>query len=337
MFWENEVFRTANASTWSCSAVISRCCVISLEQATQGRPCAAVWDSSTPLFICQSRYLPELGAVPFAPIQRWTPLDSTLIDYFPLPRSPAHCSSPFLRGLSGSGGLLPVEGPSMGRLPSRQCVRSACASDARRSDGRSPLLPPTPNTPSLAQFEPLSRPTSRSGPPVQQPRPQPVASTSYSQIPTLDWPTRDNIHSLRDASLPPLPDNPHFMQPEKPPYSYASLIAQVIWNAPGQRARLEQIYEYIRISYPFYTTCDAGWQNMLRHNLSLRPVFVKRAKESKTGKGSDWTLDLSLEPLGFDGLQFATRRGKRSKAKAKAPKAAGKRPKAAPMSDEYQE
>ena len=58
-FWTSEVFRTTRPSVWPCSAVRSRCCVISLAQSMTGLPSAAVWDRSTPLFVCQVRGQPS--------------------------------------------------------------------------------------------------------------------------------------------------------------------------------------------------------------------------------------------------------------------------------------
>lgn len=62
------------------------------------------------------------------------------------------------------------------------------------------------------------------------------------------------------------------------------------------------------MAYPYYRTAANSWQNMLRHNLSLRPAFVKIARVGGSGKGNWWTLDLSKEPGGFDGTTFGTRR-----------------------------
>jgi hypothetical protein len=164
--------------------------------------------------------------------------------------------------------------------------------------------------------------------------PIPEASTSASiQVPpSLPPPpaetaaAEDDAPELSSSGVPLLnPSNDYVGRPSKPPYSYASLIAQAIYNAPGGRARLEQIYELcvrsgmaesmvwrrapsIMAAYPFYRTAGPSWQNMLRHNLSLRPAFVKVARVGGSGKGSWWTLDLSKEPGGFDGTTFGTRR-----------------------------
>lgn len=78
----------------------------------------------------------------------------------------------------------------------------------------------------------------------------------------------------------------------KPPYSYASLIAQALLASPSKRLTLNQIYSWIMDKYPYYRSENSGWQNSIRHNLSLNSCFIKLAKSEKdTGKGSYWTVN----------------------------------------------
>ncbi|EPY49221.1 meiotic forkhead transcription factor Mei4 [Schizosaccharomyces cryophilus OY26] len=79
---------------------------------------------------------------------------------------------------------------------------------------------------------------------------------------------------------------------EKPPCSYATLIGLAILQAPERQLTLNGIYTWIRNTFRYYLNHDGGWQNSIRHNLSLNKAFVKVGKsKGKVSKGHYWTID----------------------------------------------
>ncbi|OMP86975.1 Fork head protein-like protein 2 [Diplodia seriata] len=77
----------------------------------------------------------------------------------------------------------------------------------------------------------------------------------------------------------------------KPPHSYAQLIGQAIMSSPEEQLTLANIYEYIKKHYAFYRHSGGGWQNSIRHNLSLSKHFEKVARRTdEPGKGMKWRL-----------------------------------------------
>ncbi|KAM6240997.1 forkhead box protein L2-like [Porphyrio hochstetteri] len=103
--------------------------------------------------------------------------------------------------------------------------------------------------------------------------------------------------------------------PQKPPYSYVALIVMAIRDSPEQRLPLSGIYAYIAGRFPYYRGDPKGWQNSVRHNLSLNPCFrrlPRRDGSAAPRRGDDWALDpAAFQDMYPDGDYRCRRRRRR--------------------------
>ena len=82
----------------------------------------------------------------------------------------------------------------------------------------------------------------------------------------------------------------------KPPHSYATMITQAILSTQDGIISLADIYKYISFNYAYYRFAKSGWQNSIRHNLSLNKAFEKVPRRpEEPGKGMKWRVSKLYE------------------------------------------
>lgn len=82
----------------------------------------------------------------------------------------------------------------------------------------------------------------------------------------------------------------------RPNISYANLITEAIENSTEGMLTLKEIYSYISSRHPYFSLKKTGWQNSIRHNLSLNKSFYKVPRTSiNPGKGSFWKINYDFQ------------------------------------------
>jgi forkhead transcription factor HCM1 len=121
---------------------------------------------------------------------------------------------------------------------------------------------------------------------------------SLSEVSTFDRPFKRMRPEEEQINYLPEPEDMPHVEDEgtKPSHSYANLIGMAILRAPNRRLTLSQIYKWISDTYVFYRGQETGWQNSIRHNLSLNKAFQKQERpKGDSGKGNYWTIAPGME------------------------------------------
>lgn len=160
-------------------------------------------------------------------------------------------------------------------------IRPNSINDVNRNLLLSPAFSSPQNQFSLSLLDQHSRPQSHTPPP----KPSFGESTSSQ---SSDDKKRKIKKSKKDKKVFDIYSN------DKPPYSYATLIGMSILSHPEKRLTLALIYLWISDTFKYYKREDVGWQNSIRHNLSLNKAFIKGDK-SKDGKGHYWCIESGFE------------------------------------------
>ncbi|KAL8782005.1 MAG: hypothetical protein Q9203_000053 [Teloschistes exilis] len=122
----------------------------------------------------------------------------------------------------------------------------------------------------------------------------PKRPSANARIPqSIDFDASAQVDIPEPHELPQFPDD-H----KKPRYSYSFLIGSAILRSEKRRLTLQGIYKWISNNFSYYRLSDAsaGWNNSIRHNLSIHEEFIKMNRpKDDPGKGHYWIIKPGME------------------------------------------
>ncbi|TPX63666.1 hypothetical protein SpCBS45565_g06449 [Spizellomyces sp. 'palustris'] len=189
--------------------------------------------------------------------------------------------------------------------------------ELRVSDIETYFIIPGLDPPNQAPHELREARLKRAAPPSTLPEPQTRLTHSIkkpryelsSSRPTFSSYSRPEQHLIGDSTLIPTWPPSAKYRDMRPPYSYIALITQAIYQADEGKITLNGIYNWISKTYSWYKLDQTGWQNSVRHNLSLGRWFIK-LKRNEPGKGGWWALDKDVPPHELDEMLTQRRFGR---------------------------
>ncbi|TRX94239.1 hypothetical protein FHL15_005007 [Xylaria flabelliformis] len=120
----------------------------------------------------------------------------------------------------------------------------------------------------------------------------------------IEMPRTKYQHGLEEVpNNVPAPIQARRAQPDEP---YAKLIQKALLSVESHTMPLQEIYQWFRDNTSKGNSASKGWQNSIRHNLSMNAAFLKceRAGTAGARKSTEW----QLAPFAIrDGVQSTTR------------------------------
>ncbi|WRT65505.1 uncharacterized protein IL334_002448 [Kwoniella shivajii] len=165
--------------------------------------------------------------------------------------------------------------------------------------------PPPPGHPMHAQRIPT--------PPTGPPSPTPMAPFYCTEL--IETPGQPG-HIIVNVPIPPSGAGPRpppgpilgldgkpFVGPPplKPTSTFATIIHRSLQCLPRGRGTLGEVCNWVAGEWEWFRlNVDSGWQNSIRHNLSLNKAFLKVSRipeDDPESKGSVWIIDPEEGPL----------------------------------------